>query len=107
MVIVSQKSGCADSTAIRSTFRPPQAYKNNFLYPRYLFFTISWYLDGWWADDIEQYGCTADQMKQVLQHTLSIVFLPSVRYLDPSLTTDTHKDLVSMHIHSRVLHLIL
>ena len=73
-----------------------QAYKNNLLYPRYLFFTISWYNAGWWKDDVEQYGCTPEQMEQVLEHTLTIVFLPSARYLDPSLTTDTKTDLVSL-----------
>ncbi|CAI8023404.1 Gamma-aminobutyric acid type B receptor subunit 1 [Geodia barretti] len=70
-----------------------EAYKNNLLYPRYLFFTISWYSEGWWRDGVEQYGCTQEQMEQVLEHTLTIVFLPSARYLDPSLTTDTKTNL--------------
>ncbi|CAI8009752.1 hypothetical protein GBAR_LOCUS6519 [Geodia barretti] len=70
-----------------------EAYKNSLLYPRYLFFTISWYNAGWWRDGVEQYGCTPEQMEQVLEHTLTIVFLPSARYLDPSLTTDTKANL--------------
>ena len=71
-----------------------QAYKNGYRYPRYLFFTISWYGREWWISDIEQYGCTAEQMEQVLQYTLSIVFLPTAEYLDPDLTTDTREGLV-------------
>jgi gamma-aminobutyric acid type B receptor len=70
-----------------------EAYKNNLLYPRYLFFTISWYNAGWWRDDVEQYGCTPEQMEQVLEHTLSIVFLPGARYLNATLPTDTKSGL--------------
>jgi gamma-aminobutyric acid type B receptor len=69
-----------------------EAYRNNFRYPRYLFFTISWYPDGWWTSS-EQYGCTAEQMEQVLEHTLSIVFLPGARYLNATLPTDTKSGL--------------
>ena len=36
-------------------------------------------------------------MEEVLEHTLSVVFLPSARYLDPSLTTDTTGNLVNSH----------
>ena len=65
---------------------------------------------------MEQYGCTQEQMEQVLEHTLTIVFLPSARYLDPSLTTDTKTNLVrikafhvctdTLYPHSNILLLV-
>ena len=71
-----------------------QAYKQGYTYPRYLFFTISWYSERWWFNDIEKYGCTGQQMEEVLQYSMTLLILPYARYRDRSLRTDTGGGLV-------------
>ena len=71
------------------------------MYPRYLFFTITWYSESWWTNNVQRFGCTAEQMAEVLQNTLTLGFLPSARYLNPSLHTDTNGGFVSIYnIHT-------
>lgn len=43
---------------------------------------------------ILKYGCTREQMEEVLQNTLTIVFLPDAKYLNQSAATSTHPNLV-------------
>lgn len=75
-----------------------QAYRQGYSYPRYLFFTISWYAEEWWTKGVEEYGCTAEEMERVLKYSMTLLILPYARYVDNSTQTDTGGGLVSEHL---------
>jgi len=56
-------------------------------YPRYMFLTFGWYVDGWWEGEDGEDGCTSAQRQSVLPYMLSPIqdeFLSNF-----STTTDT------------------
>ena len=52
-------------------------------------------MDEWWAEDPDEYGCTVEQLEEVLEHSLSLVNLPFAKYLNKTNTTETGDGLVS------------
>ena len=64
----------------------PQASKREELhYPRHLFLTYGWYVQGWWK--VEDQNCTAQQRESVLNMSLSLLQFDFLE--DRNLTTDT------------------
>ena len=49
-----------------------QAYKSNMTYPRYMFLTYGWYVDRWFAEEVQGDECTPAQHESVLLYTLAV-----------------------------------
>lgn len=73
-----------------------EAYRQGYMYPRYVFFAIPWYVDGWWRPGNDSYGCTVEQREEVLEHSITLMNQPYARFLNGSqMETDTGNGLVS------------
>ena len=72
-----------------------QAYRQGYMYPRYVFFAIPWYVDRWWTVEEDSYGCTVEQREEVLEYSITLMNLPFAKFLNGSLETDTGNGLVS------------
>lgn len=66
-----------------------EAYRQGYMYPRYVFFAIPWYVDRWWTVEEDSYGCTVEQREEVLEHSITLMNLPFAKFLNGSLETDT------------------
>ena len=52
-------------------------------------------MDDWWKVGEDDYGCTVEQLKEVLEYSLSLVNLPFAKYLNENITTETGGGMVS------------
>jgi hypothetical protein len=65
-----------------------EAYKRGLWYPQYLFLLNGWYSDGFWKADNDMSDCTAGEIEQALQHTLTVDILPNARVLGDDWSAD-------------------
>ena len=72
-----------------------QGYRKGYTYPRYMFFTIPWYVrDRWWMFEPDSYGCTVEERETVLEYSLILMNLPFAIFLNMTTETDTGYGLV-------------
>ena len=57
-----------------------QAYKQNYIYPRYVFMTYDWFPPKWWtferSHDVVHVNCTDEELANFIERSLSFQWRP-------------------------------